>query len=222
MFLAENQQRIGAKIMTDKTGLTDLTRDYATGDSPHAHRVPERRRWTAVMMHRWPRVLGIAVAALTAIDLQLNVEFVSFLSALVVVMALVYVGAAILDRRNYAWVVFLAAFAVLALTQVLDLKINLPLVYLLVAPAFVMLGVARGQLRRSSRLTLQAAGMLTFGATALVAFYVDPDSGGYLGPSPSSATLPGMPSTMCRTGWSRVRMRSSAPFWTSWLARPFS
>jgi len=102
MFVAENQQRIGAKIMTDKTGLTDLTRDYAPGDSPHAHRVPERRRWTAVMMHRWPTVLGIAVAVLTAIDLQLNVEFVSFLSALVVVMALVYVGAAILDRRNYA------------------------------------------------------------------------------------------------------------------------
>jgi hypothetical protein len=94
-------------------------------------------------------------------------------------MALVYVGAAILDRRNYAWVVFLAAFAVLALTQVLDLKINLPLVYLVVALAFVMLGAARGQLRRPSSLTLQAAGMLMFGATALVAFYVDPDSGGY-------------------------------------------
>jgi hypothetical protein len=180
MFVAENKQRIGAKIIADKTGLTDLTCDQATGDSPRAHRVPQRRRWTDVMMHRWPTALGIAVAALTAIDLQLNVEFVSFLSALVVVMALVYVGAAILDRRNYAWVVFLAAFAVLALTQVLDLRINLPLVYLVVALAFVMLGVARGQLRRPSSLTLQAAGMLTFGATALVAFYVDPDSGGYL------------------------------------------
>jgi hypothetical protein len=180
MFLAENQQRIGAKIMTDKTGLTDLTREYATHDSPQAHRVSERRRWTDVMMHRWPAALGIAVAALTAFDLQLNVEFVSFLSALVVVMALVYVGAAILERRNYAWVVFLAAFAVLALTQVLDLKINLPLVYLVVALAFVMLGVARGQLRRPRSLTLQAPGMLTFGAIALVACCVDPDSGGHL------------------------------------------
>ena len=65
--------------MTDKTGSTDLTREYATGDSPQAHRVPERRRWTDVMMHRWPTALGIAIAALTAIDLQLNVEFVSFL-----------------------------------------------------------------------------------------------------------------------------------------------
>ena len=123
-----------------------------------------------MLLHRWPTALGIAVAALTTFDLQLNVEFVSFLSALVVVKALVYVGAAILERRNYAWVVFLAAFAVLALTQVLDLKINLPLVYLVVALAFVMLGVARGQLHRPSSLTLQAAGVFTFGATALVEF----------------------------------------------------
>jgi hypothetical protein len=43
--------------MTDKTGLTDLTRDYATGDSPHAHRVPERRRWTDVMMRSLPALI---------------------------------------------------------------------------------------------------------------------------------------------------------------------
>ena len=35
-------------------------------------------------------------------------------------------------------------------------------------------------LAQTKSLTLQAAGMLTFGATALVAFYVDPDSGGHL------------------------------------------
>ena len=43
-----------------------------------------------------------------------------------------------------------------------------------------MLGVARGLLRRPGGLTLQAAGMLGFGATALVALYVDPDLGAYL------------------------------------------
>jgi hypothetical protein len=206
MFLAENQQRIGAKIMTDKTGLTGLTRDYATGDSPQAHRVPERRRWTDVMMHRWPTALGIAVAALTAIDLQLNVEFVSFLSALVVVMAFVYVGAAILDRRNYAWVVFLAAFAVLALTQVLDLMINLPV------------GNCADQADSHSRPPecSRSARPRWWRSTWI------PTRVGTSWPSPSSATLSGMPSTMCRTGWSRVRMRSSAPSWTSWLARPFS
>ena len=55
-------------------------RDHATdGRSPHAH-----RGWTDFLAHRWPTALGIAVAALTAFDLRIDVESVSFLSALVV------------------------------------------------------------------------------------------------------------------------------------------
>lgn len=128
------------------------------------------------MAHRWPTALGAAVAALTAFDLQIDAESVSSLSGLVVSMALVYVGAAALNRRRFAWVVLLAAFAAL----VLDLGINLPAVFLVAALAFVVLGAARGQLRRPGVLPLQAAGMLAFGATGLVALYVDPTLGGYL------------------------------------------
>ena len=43
--------------MTDKTGLTDLTRDYATGDSPQARRARNRRRWTDVMMRSLPALV---------------------------------------------------------------------------------------------------------------------------------------------------------------------
>jgi hypothetical protein len=63
---------------------------------------------------------------------------------------------------------------------VFDLKINLALVFLVVALAFLVVGVARGQLRRPGGLTLQAAGMLAFGSIGLVALYVDPDLGGHL------------------------------------------
>ena len=45
-------------------------------------------------MHRWPTALGIAIAALTAFGLRIDAEEVSYLSALVVLMPLVYVGAA--------------------------------------------------------------------------------------------------------------------------------
>jgi cytochrome bd-type quinol oxidase subunit 1 len=58
--------------------------------------------------HRWPTALGIAVATLTAFDLEVGVGFVSFLSALTVLMALVYLGAAVLNRRWSAWVALLA------------------------------------------------------------------------------------------------------------------
>ena len=54
------------------------------------------------------------------------------------------------------------------------------MIFLVAALAFLALGAARGQLRRPSGLTPQAAGMLAFGAAGLVAFYADPALGGYL------------------------------------------
>lgn len=96
--------------MTDEKDFADGGREHATTDPPHAHRASDQRRWKDLLKHRWPTALGIA--ALTAFDLQVNVGFVSFLSALIVVMALVYLGAAVLDRSRSAWVVFLDAFAV--------------------------------------------------------------------------------------------------------------
>ena len=162
--------------MTEKESFADKVRDHATDDdSPHAHQAPERRRWTDVLMHRWPTALGIAVAAMSAFALEDGLEF----AALTVLMALVYLGAAALDRRWSAWVVLLAglplAFFIPSTSGVV------PSVVLLVAAlVFLALGVARGQLVKPGGLPLQTAGMLGFGATALVALYVDPDLGGKL------------------------------------------
>jgi hypothetical protein len=162
--------------MTDENTFVDEGRDHATDDrSPHAH-----RRWTSFLAHRWPATLGIAVAALTTFDLRIDVKSISFLSALVVLMPLVYVGAAVVDRRRFAWVVLLVAITPLVLTQVLDLKINLHPAFLIAALAFLALGAARGQMHGPSSVPLQAAGMLVFGATMLVALYVEPDLGGML------------------------------------------
>ena len=162
--------------MTDKEHFTDEGRDYATDDrSPHAH-----RHWTGSLARRWPTALGIAVAALTAFGLRIDAEEVSFLSALVVLMPLVYVGAAVVDRRRFAWVVLLIAITPLVLIKVLDLKINLHPAFLLAALGFLALAAARGRLRGPSGVPLQAAGMLVFGAAMLVALYVEPVLGGKL------------------------------------------
>src|SRR5829696_1570720 len=67
------------------------------------------RRWADVLKHRWPTVLGIAVAALTVFDLRGGTE----LAALTMLMPVVYLGAAALDRRRFAWVVLLAGVTVL-------------------------------------------------------------------------------------------------------------
>jgi hypothetical protein len=176
MFYASSQPRFGAKIMTDKESFVDRVRDHATDDdSPRAHQAPERRRWTDVLMHRWPTALGIAVAALAAYDIEDGLEF----ATLTVLMALVYVGAAALDRRRFAWVVLIAGLAVL--TVIPSASEVVPSVgFLVVALVFLVLGVARGLWRRPSGLPLQTAGMLTFGSIVLVALYVEPNLGGKL------------------------------------------
>ncbi len=165
--------------MTDKESFADKVRDHATDDDlPHAHQAPDRRRWTDVLMHRWPTALGVAVAAQAAFDLQDVQDGLEF-ADLTVLMALVYLGAAALGRRWSAWVVLLAGLLLAFFIPSIS-GIHPSVVLLVAAPVFLVLGVARGQLRRPGGLTLQAAGMLAFGSIVLVALYVDPDLGGYL------------------------------------------
>jgi hypothetical protein len=182
MLFASSQPRIGARIMTEKESFADKVRDHATDDySPHAHQAPERRRWADFLKHRWPTALGIALAAMTAYDLEIDAGSVSSLSALVVLMAFVYVGAAALDRRRASWVVFLAGFAVVVVfLDLLDSAVDPSLVLLIAALVFVVVGAVRGQLRSPGGLTLQAAGMLGFGMVALMALFVAPGLGAYL------------------------------------------
>ena len=168
--------------MTEKKSFADKVSDHAIDDaSPRAHQPPDRNRWTDVLMHRWPTALGIALAALTAFDLEIDAGSVSSLSTLVALMALVYVGAAALDRRRASWVVFLAGSAVVVVfLDLLDSAVAASLVLLVTALVFVLVGAVRGRLRRPGGLTLQTAAMLGFGVIALTALYVDPDLGAYL------------------------------------------
>ena len=163
--------------MTDKKNLANAVRNRATaGDPPRTHQSPGRRRWTDVLMHRWPTALGIAVAALAAFDLQDGLEF----AALTVLMALIYLSAAALDRRWSAWLVLLAGLP-LAIFIPSTSEVVPSVVLLVAAPVFLVLGVARGQWQRPGGLPLQSAGMLAFGSIVLVAlFYVYPDLGGKL------------------------------------------
>ena len=155
--------------MTEKKTSAEVRDD--TEDAPHA-----RGRWTGVLMHRWPTALGIAVAALAAFDLQDGLEF----AALTVLMALIYLSAAALDRRWSAWLVLLAGLP-LAIFIPSTSEVVPSVVLLVAAPVFLVLGVARGQWQRPGGLPLQSAGMLAFGSIILAAlFYVDPDLGGKL------------------------------------------
>ena len=162
--------------MIETKHLADAARDRAAaGDPPHRHQSPGGRRWADVLVHRWPTALGIAVAALAAFDLENGLEF----AALTVLMALVYLGAAALDRRWSAWVVLLAGLPLVPFIPP-TAWISASVVLLVVAAVFLVVGVARGRLVKPGGLPLQTAGMLAFGSIVLVALYVGPDLGGKL------------------------------------------
>ena len=167
--------------MADNKSFTDRIHGYATDDdSLHAHQAPERRSWVDGLKHRWPTALGIAVAALAAFDLQDVQDGLEF-AALTVLMALIYLGAAALDRPWSAWIILLAGLALAFFIIPSISGIDSSVVLLVAAPVFLVLGVARGQWQRPGGLPLQTAGMLAFGSTVLVAlFYVDPTLGGKL------------------------------------------
>jgi hypothetical protein len=155
--------------MTDRKIRAEEIRDH-TDDSPRSH-----RRWTNSLMHRWPTALAVAIAALAAFDLAEGTELV----ALIVLMPLVYLSAAALDRRRVAWMVFLDGVVVLAVVPSASQLVP-SAVFLVAALVFLVVGVVRGQLRSPGGLPLQTFGMLAFGSTVLVALYVDPDLGAYL------------------------------------------
>jgi hypothetical protein len=160
--------------MTDKERFPDGLLNRGADDPPHAHR-NDGRRWTSVLVHRWPTALGVAVAALTVFDLRGGTE----LAALTMLMPVVYLGAAALDRRRFAWVVLLAGVAVL--TVVPSSSEVVPSVgFLVAALVFFVVGAARGELRKPGGLALQTVGMLAFGSIVLAALYVGADLGGYL------------------------------------------
>jgi hypothetical protein len=164
--------------MADKNDLAGGTREHAADGSPPAYRASGRRRWIEVVMHRWPTALGVAVAALTAYGMDRATEIVP-LSPLVVLMALVYVGSAAVDRRRFAWVVLFAGLPLLSFVPPAS-GIDASVVLLVVAAGFLAAGAARGLLRGPGGLPLQAAGMLVFGAGMLAALYAAPEIGAYL------------------------------------------
>ena len=165
--------------MAYEKSLAGGSSDHATTNhSHHTQQTPNRRRWTDALMHRWPTALGIALAPLAAFDLQDVQEALEF-AALTVLMALVYLGAAALDRRRSAWIILLAGLTLLVFMPS-TWGVIPSVVFLVVALVFLVLGVARGQVQRPGGLRLQTVGMVAFGSTVLVALYVDPDLGGKL------------------------------------------
>lgn len=155
----------------------DRYREARDADARAAHPQTARadaRPVLAAALKRWPTWLAIAMAAVLAPG-----SSVSGLAEALTIVALGYLAAAALQRRQATWVVAVVAIGALAALRLQD-WVEPMVVVLGAALAFVLWGAARGRLRRPGALMLETAGMVGFTAIALAALSVDLDIGRYI------------------------------------------
>jgi hypothetical protein len=140
----------------------------------HRHGGGVSRPWLAALLHRWPTCLAVVMAALLAPG-----STVEELSGALPLLALGYLAASVLQRRQATWllaIVIVAAFAALRLQNWVE-----PIVALLVVAVLLVLWAAvRGQLRQDKMLVLEIAGMVGFTVIAMAAVSVEPTLGRYV------------------------------------------
>lgn len=136
-----------------------------------------RPRWTAVL-RRWPTVLAVGLTAATLSGGSSAGEVTS-LAEILLLLPLVYLIVAKIQRREASWPVIFVFFALVLVLRALDV-VAAPAVFALVALVVLVGGAVSGDLRRSGAFGVQALGMIGFGALVLAALLAEPDLGRYL------------------------------------------
>jgi hypothetical protein len=143
-----------------------------------ARTTPVRRPWTDRLTDRWPTALALGLSALTFGGSETE-EGVASLSEVLLLLPLLYLVVAKLQRRQASWPVLVVGITSFIALRALDV-IAPSAVFSAVALLVLVLGAVDGQLRRPDPFRVQALGMLSFGALALAGLAVDPDLGRYL------------------------------------------
>ena len=144
-----------------------------------AHDPPDRARAAlATLAHRWPTALALALATV-AIATTPSGERVGRLAELLLFLPLLYLLVSTLRRPAMTWVVLVVGAVAMSGLQALG-RVEVPVVLLAAALAATVWGGAHGRFRDGSWFTAQVAGMVGFGAVALLATAVDPTASRYL------------------------------------------
>jgi hypothetical protein len=143
-----------------------------------ASTTPARRPWTNRLKDGWPIALAVGMAALS-FGGSGSAEGVAALSQVLLLLPLLYLVVAKLQRRQASWPVLVVGITSFIALRALDV-IAPSAVFSAVALLVLVLGAVDGQLRRPDPFRVQALGMLGFGALALAGLVVDPDLGRYL------------------------------------------
>ncbi len=132
-------------------------------------------RWTDVGK-RWPTALGLALGGFALAGDDPAGAVLDGYGELLPYAALLYLVVGKLGRRGLTWPVFALGAAVIVALRVVDV-----VSIAVVAAGFTIVALAwsatSGELRTSLFLRAQAAGVIGFGALALVGLTVEPDVG---------------------------------------------
>jgi hypothetical protein len=140
------------------------------------HAATEPRGLVVALKGRWPTWLAVALALLTAGD---DPDSWTGLSEALLLFALGYLVAAVLQQRQATWLIASLAIGALAALRLQDWA-DPSLVLLVAALALVLWAVGRGQLWPPGAVMLETAGMVGFAAIALAAMSLSYELGGYL------------------------------------------
>jgi hypothetical protein len=143
-----------------------------------ASTVSARRPWTDRLTDRWPTVLALGLSAATFGGSETE-EGVASLSEVLLLLPLLYLVVAKLQRRQASWPVLVVGITPFIALRALDV-IAPAAVFSAVALLVLVWGAVDGRLRRPDLFRVEALGMLGFGALALAGLAVDPDLGRYL------------------------------------------
>jgi hypothetical protein len=126
---------------------------------------------------RWPALSGVAMAGFAGLDVADGGER---LAPVLAASAVIYLGAAALQRPGAAWPLFFGSFVVLAAAGAVPGLPDATWILLGAAALFVGYGLIRGATRPATALPLQTLAMAGFGGVAVLAMEVRPGLGAYL------------------------------------------
>jgi len=138
----------------------------------HPHGIGRR------LARRWPTALAVVLGGLTIADLAIDRSFIQFTAALSLVITLVYVGSAALQRRTAAWPILLLGFPALLLPGTAG---TVAFVVLAAIAGSVIVGYRRQRRTGTGDVPPQAVGAVVMATLCLTALAANsPTASAYL------------------------------------------
>ncbi|SHN47077.1 hypothetical protein [Cryptosporangium aurantiacum] len=141
--------------------------------------VEERPGLLRMLLRRWPTAAALVAAVLIWSDVGDLTDTIADLGPLVLLLALEYLILNQIGRRGASWPVVGGMVVVIVLLDLLDV-VSLSTALVVAALVLLVAGAVTGTPNGRASFGIQAAGMVGFGAIALVGLAVDPDLGRYL------------------------------------------